>query len=61
MEAAPKTRYARNGETYLAYQQFGEGPIDTVEIESWVHHVEAFWQIPEIARQRRRLAGARPR
>jgi class 3 adenylate cyclase len=56
MEAAPKTRYARNGEAYLAYQQFGDGPIDIVEIESWVHHVEAFWALPEIARQRRRLA-----
>ncbi len=56
MDDAPKTRYARNGETYLAYQQFGDGPIDIVEIESWVHHVEAFWAVPEIARQRRRLA-----
>jgi class 3 adenylate cyclase len=56
VDDAPKTRYARNGETYLAYQQFGEGPIDIVEVESWVHHVEAFWAIPEIARQRRRLA-----
>jgi len=56
VEVAPKTRYARNGETHLAYQQFGDGPIDIVEIESWVHHVEAFWAVPEIARQRRRLA-----
>ena len=56
MEALPKTRYARNGETYLAYQELGEGPLAIVVIESWVHHVEAFWSIPEIARQRRRLA-----
>jgi class 3 adenylate cyclase len=56
VDPAPKTRYARNGEAFLAYQQFGDGPIDIVEIESWVHHVEAFWALPEIARQRRRLA-----
>jgi hypothetical protein len=56
VDDAPKTRYARNGESYVAYQQLGDGPIDIVEIESWVHHVEAFWAIPEIARQRRRLS-----
>ena len=47
---------ARNGESYLAYQDLGEGPLDIVVIESWAHHVEAFWEIPELARQRRRLA-----
>jgi pimeloyl-ACP methyl ester carboxylesterase len=52
----PPTRYARNGEVYLAYQVMGLGALDIVLIESWVHHVEAFWQIPELARQRRRLA-----
>ena len=56
MEDAPKTRYARNGEVHLAYQELGEGALDIVEIESWVHHVEAFWAVPELARQRRRLA-----
>jgi class 3 adenylate cyclase len=56
VDAPPKTRYARNGEVHLAYQELGEGALDIVEIESWVHHVEAFWAIPELARQRRRLA-----
>ena len=56
VDAAPKTRYARNGEVHLAYQELGEGALDIVEIESWVHHVEAFWAVPELARQRRRLA-----
>lgn len=56
VDVVPKTRYARNGETYLAYQELGDGPLAIVVIESWVHHVEAFWTIPEIARQRRRLA-----
>jgi class 3 adenylate cyclase len=56
VEELPRTRYAVNGSTHLAYQSFGEGPIDIVMIESWVHHVEAKWDVPELARQRRRLA-----
>ena len=56
MDGLPPTRYAKNGEAHLAYQVLGQGPLDMVLIESWVHHVEAFWQIPELARQRRRLA-----
>ena len=34
----------------------GDGALDIVEIESWVHHVEAFWAVPELGRLRRRLA-----
>ncbi len=56
VEELPKTRYASNGDVYLAYQELGEGPLDIVVVESWVHHVEAFWAVPEVARQRRRLA-----
>jgi pimeloyl-ACP methyl ester carboxylesterase len=56
MDGLPTTAYARNGEVHLAYQVLGEGPLDFVLIESWVHHVEAFWEVPELARQRRRLA-----
>jgi len=56
VDAPPTTRYARNEGVHLAYQELGEGALDIVEIESWVHHVEAFWAVPELARQRRRLA-----
>jgi class 3 adenylate cyclase len=56
MDGPPTTEYAKNGDVHLAYQVMGEGPLDVVLIESWVHHVEAFWEIPELARQRRRLA-----
>jgi class 3 adenylate cyclase len=52
----PQTKYARNGAVHLAYQVVGEGPLDLVLIESWVHHVETFWELPDLARQRRRLA-----
>jgi pimeloyl-ACP methyl ester carboxylesterase len=57
VDGVPTTKYATNGDVHLAYQVLGEGPLDLVLIESWVTHVEAFWEIPELARQRRRLAG----
>ena len=50
------TQYAKNGDIHIAYQVLGEGPLDLVLVESWVHHVEAFWELPELARMRRRLA-----
>jgi class 3 adenylate cyclase len=52
----PTTKYAKNGDVHLAYQVLGQGPLDIVLIESWVTHVEAFWELPDVARQRRRLA-----
>jgi pimeloyl-ACP methyl ester carboxylesterase len=56
VDGVPTTKYAKNREVHLAYQVAGEGPLDLVLIESWVNHVEAFWELPELARQRRRLA-----
>jgi len=56
VDGLPATKYARNGAVHLAYQVVGDGPLDLVLVESWVHHVEAFWEVPELARQRRRLA-----
>jgi len=56
VDGTPTTRYARNGAAHLAYQVTGDGPVDIVLVESWVHHVEAFWSLPEQARQWRRLA-----
>jgi pimeloyl-ACP methyl ester carboxylesterase len=56
VDGVPTTKYATNGDVHLAYQVLGEGPLDLVLIESWVTHVEAFWEIPHVARQRRRLA-----
>jgi hypothetical protein len=56
VDGLPTTEYAKNGEVHLAYQVLGQGSLDLVLIESWVHHVEAFWEFPELARQRRRLA-----
>jgi pimeloyl-ACP methyl ester carboxylesterase len=56
VEVMPTTRYAKHGDVYLAYQVLGQGPLDLVLIESWVHHVELFWEVSQLARQQRRLA-----
>jgi pimeloyl-ACP methyl ester carboxylesterase len=56
LDGRPETAYARNGDVHIAYQVLGEGPLDLVLIESWASHVEAFWEVAELARQRRRLA-----
>ncbi len=51
-----QTRYARNGDVHLAYQTIGEGSLDVLLIDTWVHHVEAVWDFPDFARFLRRLS-----
>jgi class 3 adenylate cyclase len=50
------TRYARNGDIHLAYQVVGDADLDILLIDTWVHHVEAVWDLPDFARLLRRLA-----
>jgi pimeloyl-ACP methyl ester carboxylesterase/class 3 adenylate cyclase len=52
----PVTRYAHRDGAYLAYQVVGDGPVDLVFIDTWVHHVEIWWESPDFARMLRRLA-----
>src|SRR5271167_4106389 len=47
LKAVPETSYAACGDLSLAYQVFGEGPIDLVYAGSFVSHVELFWTVPE--------------
>jgi class 3 adenylate cyclase len=49
------TRFARNGDIHIAYQSVGTGPIDLLFVDTWVHHVEAVWDVPDFARFLRRL------
>ncbi len=46
MEA--ETRYARSGDHHIAYQVFGDGPIDLVICPGFVSNVEAAWDIPPL-------------
>ncbi len=53
--AEARTQYAASEDIHLAYQVIGEGTIDLLLIDSWVHHVEMVWEIPEYSRLLRRL------
>ena len=46
---APETRYAKSGDVHIAYQQFGEGPIDLVFVPGWASHLDLAWDDPSIA------------
>ncbi len=56
MADIPETRYAKSGDTHIAYQVIGSGPLDVVWVPGFVSHVEAQWQNPASARMMRRLA-----
>ncbi len=56
MGETPQTQYAQNGDLHLAYQVVGEGDLDLLLIDTWVHHVEAVWDFPDFARLLRRLS-----
>ena len=52
----PDTRYARSGDVSIAYQVFGEGPINLVLAPFFVSNVEHFWEEPDVSRWLLRLA-----
>ena len=52
----PEVRYVRNGDVALAYQVFGEGPIDLVYLPAFINNIEIAWESPDYARFLRRLA-----
>jgi pimeloyl-ACP methyl ester carboxylesterase len=43
----PETSYARCGDLSLAYQVFGDGPVELVWAGSFASHVELYWTMPE--------------
>lgn len=55
MEGIPKTRYTQHDGVNLAYQVVGNGDVDLLLVDTWVHHVEAIWDVPDAARFLRRL------
>ncbi len=53
----PKTRYAQSADgAYIAYQVFGEGPIDLLYISPWLSHLEVLWEYGPEARFQRGMA-----
>src|SRR5687767_1660280 len=53
----PRTRYARNGDVHIAYQAFGDGPIDLLHVPQSFSMTELLWEHPRVARFWNRLAG----
>jgi pimeloyl-ACP methyl ester carboxylesterase/class 3 adenylate cyclase len=48
--SAPPTKYARSGDTSIAYQVVGDGPIDLVIVLGFATHLELQWESPPFAR-----------
>jgi class 3 adenylate cyclase len=44
--AKPEVRYAKSGNVHVAYQVFGEGPVNLVMTPGSVSHLDYFWQLP---------------
>ena len=53
---SPITRYAKSGDVHVAYQVFGEGPLDLVIAPFFVSNIEVCWEFPDAARWLLRLA-----
>jgi class 3 adenylate cyclase len=53
---APQTRYARSGDIHIAYQTYGDGPIDLLWVPTWIWQGEHVWDEPGVARLFRRIA-----
>ena len=51
----PVTRYARSGVVHVAYQVFGDGPLDLVLVNGGWQHLDHQWNIPAAARYLRKL------
>ncbi|MDQ2654446.1 MAG: alpha/beta fold hydrolase, partial [Chloroflexota bacterium] len=47
----------RSGDTHIAYQVAGSGPLDLVFVMGWVSSIDWFWQEPRVGHFIRRLAG----
>ena len=56
MFAIPDVQYAEGHDGLIAYETFGEGPIDLVHIAGWAQTVEGIWDLPMAERFYRRLA-----
>jgi class 3 adenylate cyclase/pimeloyl-ACP methyl ester carboxylesterase len=55
-QGLPETRYVANGNTHLAYQTLGDGPVDILGLAGFCTHCEHQWEDPSMARCLRRTA-----
>src|SRR5471030_2402552 len=52
----PTTRYARSGETTIAYHVSGEGGLDLLFLTGWITQIEHLWEEPANRRFLERLS-----
>ena len=45
----PEVRYARSGDLRIAYEVFGNGPVDLVYGRTAISHLELVWEEPSVA------------
>lgn len=55
-DGLPPTQFARSGDVSIAYQVFGEGPVDVVFVSGVVYHLEAVHDLPGVTDFFRTLA-----
>lgn len=51
----PATQYAKSGDVHIAYQLFGEGPLNLVMVPGFVSNVDNYWDQPDFVRFLTRL------
>ena len=56
MGAAPVTRYVDSGGVKIAYQVFGDGPIDLVMVPGFVSNLDLQWTDPGMTGFNERMA-----
>jgi len=49
MGAPPRTLYAKSGDLSIAFQVFGDGPLDLVFVPGFVSHLEVGMELPNVA------------
>ncbi len=53
--ATPVTRYCKSGAVHVAYQEFGDGPVNLVFVPGFVSHIDNYWTHPNVVRWLDRL------
>lgn len=51
----PKTQYAKSGKVHVAYQVFGDGPLNLVVTPGFVSQIDNYWDCAPLNRWLRRL------
>jgi pimeloyl-ACP methyl ester carboxylesterase len=46
----PITRYAKSEDVHIAYQVYGDGPVNLVVVPPFVSHIDNYWDNPDCAR-----------